>query len=298
MDYKELSRYLTGQWNEILTMYGIEIPQMKGKNSVNHSCPCCGGDDRAHWREIDGRLALYCRNCANEKMKSPEDVIMEVCSIDFRELYQNLLDYTGNTPIEHIKKAQIKAKSKPARNMPTDHKQDHEKSISFLEQCEVLNKFAIFNLSRVQYPYPLTGKNGYPIFPITNENGAIVNCACLSKTGLSYIAGGLSYAAWHTIPRCDVRETNGIAYCVDVIRAINHWYKTGQETRIVFNIYNLIWMLNVGLIDESKHTLVVEGVERAQLPYIDQTPRTSNELNTEFMEEFGKLADKAFSKYK
>ena len=88
-DYNQIQKILTGQWHDVLAMYGISVPKFRGKNSANGPCPCCGGKDRAHWREVEGRLALFCRSCAADKMKSPEEVIIEVCNIGFGQLVRN-----------------------------------------------------------------------------------------------------------------------------------------------------------------------------------------------------------------
>ena len=179
IDYREFQHLLVGRWEEVLKTYGIDIPKMRGKNSINYPCPCCGGDDRAHWRESDGRLALFCRNCAVDSMKSPEQVIQEVCGIGFNELVQDLSCIAGDRAPEDIKKAQINVNAQPKINLPANHRQDHEKSIAFLGDCSYINAHKIFNKYGVQPPYRIPVMNDYPCFPCYNHKGVPVNIAVI-----------------------------------------------------------------------------------------------------------------------
>ncbi len=258
IQYRDFAQSLTGQWHEILSMYGIEVPKMRGKNSVNGPCPCCGGDDRAHWRESDGRLALFCRSCTSGSMKSPEQVIQEVCSIGFNELVHNLADFVNYRTPEDIKKAKKRVSAMPKRNTPNEHKQDHDKSVEFLGRCELKETFPVLLSKGVQHPEPIYSMSGNPIFEIHNESGALVNLACLNEKGVSFIAGGLSYGGWTTVNQCKQREVSGVAWCSDIVGALHHWWATGQKTRITFNTYNTIWMLNVGIIKTSDELILLD----------------------------------------
>ena len=100
IDYKDLEPQLRGLWPEIFTAIGLKIPKMRGKNSVNHPCPLCGGDDRAHWREQNGRLALFCRSCAADSMHSPETVYRAVTGVTFGEMVSQLAGYVCHVPID------------------------------------------------------------------------------------------------------------------------------------------------------------------------------------------------------
>lgn len=260
MDYQQIQPLLIGQWEEILTNYGIEIPKWQGKNTINHPCPLCGGDDRAHWRDTDGRLSLYCRNCANETMKSAENVIMEAHNLRFPDLVKELADFVNHIPQENHYQAKQKVNAKPKRNMPVGHKQDHDKSKEILSKSDKTNNNKILLSIGAQYPCDLPHSNGFPLFDIVNEQCALVNLATLTGNyETRFAAGGLSYGAWHKIPACDVRSTGKVSYAVDIVEAIQHWYRTGNEVRCVFDVYNLAWMMKVGLvIDDSVLVLTPE----------------------------------------
>ena len=100
-------------------------------------------------------------------------------------------------------------------------------------------------------------KQNAVFLPMHNEqcamvnNFAIIDMASEGKQVTLFLAGGVSYGAWHTVEKCEIRNTHGVAWCSSVIKAYNHWYKTGQETRVTFDSLNTIWMLNVGIINEN-----------------------------------------------
>lgn len=107
IEYRDLEPQLRGLWPEIFASIGVTIPKMRGKNSVNGPCPVCNdGTDRAHWRETDGRMSLYCRVCAPDTMHSPEAVFMAVCGVSFGEMVEQLARYVNHIPLEV--KAEIK----------------------------------------------------------------------------------------------------------------------------------------------------------------------------------------------
>lgn len=251
-DYQQIQPMLVGRWEEILEMYGISVGKWKGKNTVNQSCPCCGGEDRAHWREQDGRIALYCRGCAADSMKSPESVIMELTGVTFGQLVNDLAQFANYQEPEKIKKAQIAVAAKPRVNMPDDHRQDHEKSLEFLERCTDEVFFKIFATYGCDQP-PMSEKcfNGLPIYPLKNSAGIVINVACVSNKGISFIAGGHSYGAWYTIDKCSIREATGVKWFTSIRDAYDHWWTTGQECRVTFHDMNTLYLLTTGFIDEN-----------------------------------------------
>lgn len=103
IDYRnEVAPKMLGLWPEFFANIGIDVGVMRGQNSKNGPCPLCGGDDRAHWRDVDGRIALYCRSCAAEQMKSPEDVYMEATGRSFAQFVEDASRFVSHVPNEVI----------------------------------------------------------------------------------------------------------------------------------------------------------------------------------------------------
>lgn len=103
IDYRnEIAPKMLGLWPEFFANIGIDVGVMRGQNSKNGPCPLCGGDDRSHWREVDGRLSLYCRVCAADSMKSPEAVYMEATGRSFAQFVQDAANFVSFVPSEVI----------------------------------------------------------------------------------------------------------------------------------------------------------------------------------------------------
>lgn len=110
-EYSEIERQLRGAWPQFIqSCTGYEIPGFKGKG---HACPRCGGNDRAHWKQKDGRVGLFCRGaCGNadsaygsNTMTTPEQFIMDCCGWEFSELARAAEQFLNIVPVKHSKKS-------------------------------------------------------------------------------------------------------------------------------------------------------------------------------------------------
>ncbi|MGL5395509.1 MAG: primase-helicase zinc-binding domain-containing protein [Shewanella sp.] len=103
IDYRnEVAPKMLGLWPEFFANIGIDVGVMRGQNSKNGPCPLCGGEDRSHWRDVDGRLSLYCRSCAADSMKSPETVYMEATGRSFAQFVEDASRFVSYVPNEVI----------------------------------------------------------------------------------------------------------------------------------------------------------------------------------------------------
>lgn len=110
-NYQDMERQLRGSWAAFIKeCTGYEIP---GFNSKGHSCPRCGGHDRAHWREKDGRIGLFCRAaCGNadsaygsNTMTTPEQFIIDNNGWDFPEFCRAAERWLNIAPDNNSKKS-------------------------------------------------------------------------------------------------------------------------------------------------------------------------------------------------
>ena len=237
-DYKDVMPLLNGLWVDILSMYGIDTGSFKGLNTSNAPCPLCGGNDRAHWREQNGRVALFCRTCTGDSMKSPEDVIMESTGMSFNELVGNLADFVNHVPVESIKKAKLKARTAPSRNMPIDHAQDHDKVAEFLKLCEYAHSFVLL-CKNAPNPQKLPTKGDVDYYPVSAESGVPINLVKIVNYEPKFlIEGKQSYGATYKI--------NGgkrVIITDNYIDGILCWYKTRATIHITFTLENLRYCL-------------------------------------------------------
>ena len=239
MKYSDIQSDLDGMWVDILAMYGIVTGDFKGLNTKNAPCPCCGGDDRAHWRETNGRISLYCRACCPDSMKSAEDVILELTNINFNDLVKDLANYVNHVPLEKVRQAKVKAKAMPTRNMPPDHKQDHELVAKFLERCEWCHSMQLLG-KNAPNPQMLPTKGDIDYWPMYNKDGIPVNLVKYANEQPVYLAKGISYGALYAIKGSDhsIITTNPID-------GILCWYKTKATILIAFTDDNLRYTLAV-----------------------------------------------------
>lgn len=114
IDYRnEIAPKMLGLWPEFFANIGIDVGVMRGQNSKNGPCPLCSvdpSDDRAHWREQDGRIALYCRQCSDNSMHSPEHVYMQATGRSFAEFVQDAANFISFVPTEVFRVKAIQRK--------------------------------------------------------------------------------------------------------------------------------------------------------------------------------------------
>lgn len=114
IDYRnEIAPKMLGLWPEFFDNIGIDVGVMRGQNSKNGPCPLCSvdpEDDRAHWREQDGRIALYCRQCSDNSMHSPEYVYMQATGRSFAEFVQDAANFISFVPTEVFRVKAIQRK--------------------------------------------------------------------------------------------------------------------------------------------------------------------------------------------
>jgi len=237
IDYKTFSKSLDGLWDAILSQFGIEVGDFKGLNTKNTGCPLCGGDDRAHWREQNGRLALYCRHCTDGSMKSAEDVIMEATGINYNDLVTQLSQFAKHIPMEVIHKAKKRHQATPKVNMPIDHKQDHLLVERFMRGCEQCHSMRLLGLNAPN-PQKLPVKGDVDYWTIHNDAGVIVNLAKIVDGKTSFIAGGQSYGCLYTI-----KGGSRSIMVIDPVDGILCWYKTKATIYVAFTLENMRYSL-------------------------------------------------------
>lgn len=220
IDYrKEVAPKMLGLWPEFFANIGIDVGVMRGQNSKNVPCPLCGGDDRAHWRDVDGRLSLYCRVCAAEQMKSPETVYMEATGRNFAEFVQDAANFVSFVPNEVIsaKVVQRQVTKEPSycASMTSQECQ------SIIDRDDGIDKMAVFK--RV-------GKD-------------LVTCNVAGFLNGEFI--GFATGKYSSMGFCLIGEGSVDAVTHDV--SLARWFADKFECRVVWclNVFNLREMLRV-----------------------------------------------------
>jgi phage/plasmid primase-like uncharacterized protein len=226
INYKtDIEPHLRGLWPDVFRQYGIEVGDFKGRNTKNGACPLCGGDDRAHFRDDNGRVSLYCRHCAADSMKSAENVIMEYLAIDFKQFVDDMTKYLNLTPIE--KRETVKKKNqKVSFNLPICHKQDPEAAAKFLAKADQRGHFVI----KSGHDGSLQGV----YIPVYNHLQQLVNIAKVVDEGYRFQAGGISYGAFGII-----EGNENVILCNDHRDGLKINNETGATVLIMFYVLNM-----------------------------------------------------------
>lgn len=218
IDYRnEIAPKMLGLWPEFFANIGIDVGVMRGQNSKNGPCPLCGGDDRAHWRDVDGRLSLYCRVCAADSMKSPEAVYMEATGRSFAQFVEDASRFVSYVPNEVIaaKAVQRQVKKEPSycSSLTSDECQ------SIIELDDGIDKMPVFK--RV-------GKD-------------LVTCNVAGFRNGEFI--GFATGKYSSMGFCLIGEGSVDAVTHDV--SLARWFADKFECRVVWclNVFNLREML-------------------------------------------------------
>ncbi|QDP59268.1 MAG: hypothetical protein Tp136SUR676911_7 [Prokaryotic dsDNA virus sp.] len=125
LDYHDIEPQMRGQWEGfIANETGIDAGLEGRQRGKNGECPICGGNDRAHFREHDGRVFLFCRGgCGNtdstwgsNTCSTPEYLCMTIGGYDFSTLVERCAEWLGMQVPE--RKSSSAAKISPVNSKP------------------------------------------------------------------------------------------------------------------------------------------------------------------------------------
>ena len=220
IDYRnEVAPKMLGLWPEFFANIGIDVGVMRGQNSKNGPCPLCGGDDRAHWRDVDGRIALYCRSCAAEQMKSPEDVYMEATGRSFAQFVDDASRFVSYVPNEVIAAKVVQRK--------TLREPSYCASLTSNECQSIIDRD--------------DGIDKIPVFKRVGED--LVTCNVAGFRDGEFI--GFATGKYSSMGFCLIGEGSVEAVTHDV--SLARWFADKFECRVVWclNVFNLREMLRV-----------------------------------------------------
>lgn len=247
IDYKDVSIAATGCWDAILPALGIELRKL----NTNGPCPLCGGNDRAHFYERQGRIMNYCRHgCGNagpsNEVSTPEHLLMEINHWTFPQMVEAVANYLHITPKEELSRRRELSKVRAAKlvTMPSGHAEDPKKATDMLGKCERWPNHPWLK-SRNAAPYDecLVIK-GKLIVDLYSPTGELTNLVALGETVNHYSAGGISYGS--TARLVPAQESSGkIVLVQDYGDAWRIWWRLkGQaEVRCAISPENFAWMI-------------------------------------------------------
>lgn len=236
IDYKEVSRTATGLWDAILPAMGVELRKL----DRNGPCVLCGGNDRAHFFERQGRIMNYCRHgCGNSGdgncVSSPEHLLMEINRWTFPEMVNAVADFLNVTPQEQLAQYRVVAATKVAAKLvyPSDHKENPEQAKILLAKCEHVETHMHLLRNNTAPHDTVKTLKGSLIVDLYNQAGELVNLAAIQADGsIKYSAGGISYGAVATLD--PVGEHDGcVILTMDYAEAWRLWWARKGCSRVL-----------------------------------------------------------------
>jgi len=89
----EIAAAARGQWESLLPALGIRVPR-RGKHGP---CPVCGGTDRFHFDDKEGRGTWHCRQCDGKQAGDGLDLVAKVTGKSLNEAAQEVALALGLT---------------------------------------------------------------------------------------------------------------------------------------------------------------------------------------------------------
>lgn len=235
LDYIDIEPQMRGQWEGFIASETGVNPNLDGKSrGKNGECPICGGNDRAHFREHDGRVFLFCRGgCGNtnstwgnDTCSTPEYICMTLGGYDFPTLVERCADWL-NIPHEKPKpraNKPIRTSSTPANLAQSSKDKPFYKSPEDYEKAQQDSVSKTADKERVEHESQDNNQSNRPKFVNVNDVVALSEAV-----------------AWHRIGYCARNAVTGSEGEFLAIKRVEH--------------YNLI----VPLFLDTKRRVVMTG---------------------------------------
>ncbi len=206
-----------GQWGSIFPALGIIVP-VRGKHGA---CPVCGGKDRFHFDDKDGRGTWICRQCEGKQAGDGLDLVCKAMGKNNKTaslLVAQALGLSAGVGMETIKankankaRAKHQAEQEQQREQ-AKHKAAAELAQSILNQCQpaighpYLVSKCLAERESLTLQAPVAGKaKGLLVVPLYNAAGELTTCQTIDDAGHKHLlAGGRKAGSFHRIAGSEV----------------------------------------------------------------------------------------------
>ncbi|NCB57895.1 MAG: DUF927 domain-containing protein [Gammaproteobacteria bacterium] len=240
----DIARAAQGQWGSIFPTLGINVPA-RGKHGP---CPICGGKDRFHFDDIEGRGTWICRKCEGKQAGDGLDLVCKATSKDNRSaslLVVQALGLTAGLDADTIRankaRAQRQAEQERQREQ-AKYKAAAELAHSILNQCQpakghpYLAGKGLSESEALILQSPMAGKvQGLLVVPLCNAVGELTTCQTIDDAGNKrLLAGGQKVGSFHRIAGSDV-----LAICEGYATGLSVHLATGYSVYCAIDAGNL-----------------------------------------------------------
>ena len=264
----DIAKAARGQWESIFTALGITVPA-RGKHGA---CPVCGGKDRFHFDDKEGKGTWFCNQC-DPQAGDGVNLVSRVTGkplIEAANMVAQFLGLSAGLDMAAIKANEARAKQQAEQERQREqakHKAAAELAHNIVNQCQPAKGHSYLvgkGLSESEafiLQSPIAGKvQGLLVVPLYNAAGELTTCQTIDDTGHKYLlAGGRKAGSFHCIQGSEV-----LAIC--------EGYATGLSVHLAtgFTVYCAI--------DAGNLRVVAEAV-RAQYPSAEIILAADNDAN-------------------
>lgn len=276
IDWRDIERSAAGRWFEILEAFGVATRKL----NKNGPCPICGGNDRAHYFEREGRTLLYCRQgCGNAGsgncVSTPEHLLQQHNRWSFPDMVKAVADYLGTIPREVIHTARSSL-AQSSLTFPPSHRTNPEKAVADLARATECETHPLLVRENTSTCGTVRTAKGCLVVPLWDSSVQLVNLAAFSANGdIHYSAGGPSFGATARMPAA-CNDTGHVILCQDYFAGWRLWWKLkgAYEVRAAISQDNFVWTTRkmrgqfdaVGVMPDDAEEYRELGFEVVELP--------------------------------
>ena len=244
----DIAKAARGQWGSIFPALGITVPA-RGKHGA---CPVCGGKDRFHFDDKEGRGTWICRQCEGKQAGDGLDLVCKVTGKDNKAaslLVAQILGISAGLDMAAIKANEDRAKQRAEQEQQREqarHKAAAELAQIILNQCQQakghsylvgkgLAECDVLTLQHITRDGKTLLKQGVSVIPLYNATGELTTCQTIDDTGHKYLlAGGRKAGSFHHIAGSEV-----LAICEGYATGLSVHLATGYSVYCAIDAGNL-----------------------------------------------------------
>ena len=261
----DIAKAARGQWGSIFPALGITVPA-RGKHGA---CPVCGGKDRFHFDDKEGRGTWICRQCEGKQAGDGLDLVCKATGKDNKAaslLVAQALGLSAGLDMVAIKANEARAKQQAELERQQEqakHKAAAELAQDIMNQCQPakghpylvgkgLAECEALTLQSSVMAGNVELKQGVSVIPLYNAVGELTTCQTIDDTGHKYLlAGGRKAGSFYRIAGSEV-----LAVCEGYATGLSVHLATGFTVYCAVDAGNLRTVAEV-VRDQHPHAEII-----------------------------------------
>jgi len=265
----EITAAARGQWESLLLTLGITVPR-RGKHGP---CPVCGGTDRFHFDDQEGRGTWHCRQCDGKQAGDGLDLVAKVMDKSLKETAQEVALAlgltTGGLDDEAIRQRQAQAAKRAEQERQQEqarHRQAAQRAAALVAKATPARGHPYLagkglsevDALRLAEPLEVGGyrfKAGDLLVTLTDAEGRTVNVQLINAQGdKCYLAGGQKAKTFHRI-----EGGEQVAICEGYATGLSLHLATGATVYCAMDCGNLRAVANLARARHPAAVLLLAG---------------------------------------